>query len=166
MARRKITNSQAVCLTLLWGILCYLLVAYSQTINFDVIFAIVASGIIVFVPIYKNMRHRKDWLSDSKGKCSFSPIFSFPIFPSRFFANRIHATLAKPVVLFQPFLCLFFLPLSSFFLFFFSSFFLFTLSFFLSVILSFPIFFLSSFIFRHSPLFVSNKQEKRPPSIS
>lgn len=60
MARRKITNSQAVCLTLLWGILCYLLIAYSQTINFDVIFAIVASGIIVFVPIYKNIRHRKD----------------------------------------------------------------------------------------------------------
>lgn len=60
MARRKITNSQAVCLVLLWGILCYMLLAYSPAINFDVIFALVASAIIVFVPVYKNIRHRKD----------------------------------------------------------------------------------------------------------
>ena len=59
MARRKITNSQAVCITLLWGVLCYMLV-YSETINFDVIFALVASAIIVFVPIYKNFKHRDE----------------------------------------------------------------------------------------------------------
>ena len=53
MARRKITNSQAVCITLLWGV-------YSETINFDVIFALVASAIIVFVPIYKNFKHRDE----------------------------------------------------------------------------------------------------------
>lgn len=53
MARRKITNSQAVCITLLWGVLCYMLLVYSETINFGVIFALVASAIIVFVPIYK-----------------------------------------------------------------------------------------------------------------
>ena len=58
MARRKITNSQAVCITLLWGVLCYMLLVYSETINFDVIFALVASAIIVFVPIYKNFKHR------------------------------------------------------------------------------------------------------------
>ena len=51
MARRKITNSQAVCSTLLWGVLCYMLLVYSETINFDVIFALVASAIIVFVPM-------------------------------------------------------------------------------------------------------------------
>lgn len=61
MARRKITNSQAVCITLLWGVLCYmLLLVYSETINFDVIFALVASAIIVFVPIYKNFKHRDE----------------------------------------------------------------------------------------------------------
>ena len=47
MARRKITNSQAVCITLLWGVLCYMLLVYSETINFDVIFALVASAITV-----------------------------------------------------------------------------------------------------------------------
>lgn len=56
MARRKITNTQAVCIILLWGILCYLLLAYSETINTYTIFVIVASGIIVFVPLYKNRK--------------------------------------------------------------------------------------------------------------
>lgn len=60
MARRKITNSQAVCITLLWGALCYMLLAYSERINFDVIFALIASAIIVFVPLYKNFKHRKE----------------------------------------------------------------------------------------------------------
>lgn len=60
MARRKITNSQIVCLTLLWGILCYMLLAYSETISFNVIFTLVASAIIVFVPIYKNIKNRNE----------------------------------------------------------------------------------------------------------
>ncbi len=58
--RRKLSNSQVVCIILLWGILCYILLAYSKTINFDVIFALICSGIVVFVPVYKNLKHRKD----------------------------------------------------------------------------------------------------------
>ena len=42
MARRKITNSQAVCITLLWGILCYMMLAYSEKITFDIVFASVS----------------------------------------------------------------------------------------------------------------------------
>ena len=60
MARRKITNSQAVCITLLWGVLCDMLLVYSEKITFDVIFALVASAIIVFVPIYKSKRRRDE----------------------------------------------------------------------------------------------------------
>ncbi len=60
MARRKITNSQAVCITLLWGVLCYMLLAYSEKINFDVVFTLVASAIIVFVPLYKNFKRRNE----------------------------------------------------------------------------------------------------------
>lgn len=60
MARKKITNSQAVCITLLWGVLCYMLLAYSKTISFDVIFTLIASAIIVFVPIYKSKRSSDD----------------------------------------------------------------------------------------------------------
>lgn len=60
MARRKITNSQAVCITLLWGVLCYILLVYSEKITFDVVFTLVASAIIVFVPIYKSRRNSDD----------------------------------------------------------------------------------------------------------
>ena len=59
MARRKITNSQAVCITLLWGVLCYMLLVYSETINFDVIFALVASAIIDFV-VFSNLIYLND----------------------------------------------------------------------------------------------------------
>jgi hypothetical protein len=58
MARRKLTNSQIVCITLLWGVLCYLLLANSQQIDFYTVFALTASGIIVFVTIYKNIKSR------------------------------------------------------------------------------------------------------------
>ncbi|MDR1602137.1 MAG: hypothetical protein LBS42_06875 [Tannerella sp.] len=56
MARRKITNTQAVCIILLWGILCYMLLAYSRTIDFYTVFVIAASAVIVFVPLYKNRK--------------------------------------------------------------------------------------------------------------
>lgn len=58
MAKRRLTNSQIVCLTLLWGFLCYLLLTSSTQITGETWFAILASGIIVFVPIYKNVRGR------------------------------------------------------------------------------------------------------------
>lgn len=57
MARKKISNSQAVCITLLWGVLCYMLLTYSEKIDFHVIFTIIASGIIIFIPIYKSKRN-------------------------------------------------------------------------------------------------------------
>lgn len=60
MARRKITNSQAVCITLLWGVLCYMLLSYSEKITIDVIFTLIASAIIVFVPIYKSRRRQNE----------------------------------------------------------------------------------------------------------
>jgi len=59
MARRKITNSQAVCIILLWGALCYMLLAYSQEITPYTIFVLIASAIIVFIPLYKNRRDRE-----------------------------------------------------------------------------------------------------------
>ncbi|MDR0430842.1 MAG: hypothetical protein LBH58_10245 [Tannerellaceae bacterium] len=58
MARRKLTNSQIVCITLLWGVLCYILLVYSRKIDFYVVFALISSAIIVFVTIYKNIKSR------------------------------------------------------------------------------------------------------------
>lgn len=60
MARRKLTDSQIICLILLWGVLAYMLIRYSKVIDFSVIFILIASGIIVFVPIYKNKRKNEN----------------------------------------------------------------------------------------------------------
>jgi len=58
MARRKITNNQAICIIILWLLLCYLLLTYSKTIDFYTIFVIVASAVIVFVPICKSRKNK------------------------------------------------------------------------------------------------------------
>lgn len=42
-----------VCILLLWVGLCWILLERAARIDFMVIFSIVASGIIVFVPLYK-----------------------------------------------------------------------------------------------------------------
>jgi hypothetical protein len=41
------------CILLLWVGLCWLLLTRAARIDFMVIFTIIASGIIVFVPLYK-----------------------------------------------------------------------------------------------------------------
>ncbi|MDR0758268.1 MAG: hypothetical protein LBF85_10550 [Tannerella sp.] len=58
MARRRITNTQAACIILLWCLLCYMLLAYSRTVDFYTVFVIVASGVTVFVPLYKNRKRK------------------------------------------------------------------------------------------------------------
>ena len=47
------------CILLLWLGLCWLLLTRAE-IDFMVIFTIVASGIIVFVPLYKKYVRKKD----------------------------------------------------------------------------------------------------------
>ncbi|MBO5541725.1 MAG: hypothetical protein J5980_12355 [Muribaculaceae bacterium] len=47
------------CVLLLWLALCYILLRAAR-IDFMVLFAIVASGIIVFVPLYKKYVRKKD----------------------------------------------------------------------------------------------------------
>lgn len=40
-------------ITLLWLVLCYMLVVTSKPLTLRTLFIIVASGIVVFVPLYK-----------------------------------------------------------------------------------------------------------------
>ena len=48
------------CVTLLWLALCAILLTRVERVDFMTVFAIVASGIVVFVPLYKKyMRNRK-----------------------------------------------------------------------------------------------------------
>ena len=48
------------CILLLWLGLCWLLLTRAARIDFMVIFTIVASGIIIFVPLYKKYVRNKD----------------------------------------------------------------------------------------------------------
>ena len=41
-------------IVVLWLVLCYLLIVRSERVDFMTIFAILASGIVIFVPLYKN----------------------------------------------------------------------------------------------------------------
>ena len=52
-----------VCVTILWLILCYLLLV-GRSLNFWTLFVIVCSGIIIFVPLYKK------YVRDGNGKKS------------------------------------------------------------------------------------------------
>lgn len=49
---KKSTIFRFVCILLLWLALCWLVII-SNTLNFMKVFVIIASGIIVFVPLYK-----------------------------------------------------------------------------------------------------------------
>lgn len=49
------------CVALLWLALCIILLVRAERIDFMVLFAIVASGVVVFVPLYKKyVRNRKN----------------------------------------------------------------------------------------------------------
>ncbi len=48
------------CVALLWVALCIILLSRVEHVDFMVVFAIVASGVVVFVPLYKKYaRNRK-----------------------------------------------------------------------------------------------------------
>ncbi|KGN97994.1 hypothetical protein HQ36_03455 [Porphyromonas gingivicanis] len=53
--RKKLSTSQIVALTFCWVILVLMVLFYAQ-LNFFTIFSIIVSGILVFVPIYKQRR--------------------------------------------------------------------------------------------------------------
>ena len=48
------------CVVLLWLALCYILITKSAVVDFRVVFAIIASGIVIFVPIYKKYKRGKE----------------------------------------------------------------------------------------------------------
>lgn len=56
---RKYSIFRLLCVVLLWIFLCFLLIR-GRGINGQVIFTIIASGIIIFIPIYKKINREKD----------------------------------------------------------------------------------------------------------
>jgi len=59
------TKFRMLCIVLLWIALCYLLVT-SGPVTFKTLFVIIASGIIVFVPLYKKHIRGKSNNTDEK----------------------------------------------------------------------------------------------------
>lgn len=57
---RKLNPFRITCIILLWFLLAYLMIKGHGEINFQVVFALTASGIIIFVPIYKYLRRDRD----------------------------------------------------------------------------------------------------------
>lgn len=59
----KIMNASVIIrfgfIVALWLLLCYLLLTKAAKIDFMVIFTIIASGIIIFVPLYKKYVRKK-----------------------------------------------------------------------------------------------------------
>lgn len=58
---RKYNVFRISCIALLW-LFCAVILIWSRGIDGQVVFAVIASGIIVFVPLYKR------WKQESKGK--------------------------------------------------------------------------------------------------
>lgn len=56
---RKFSTTNIVCLTLLWIVLCYFMIK-GQGVNFMSVFTVIASAIIIFVPVYKSKKKEKN----------------------------------------------------------------------------------------------------------
>ena len=55
--RRRLSRSQCVCITLLWVLLCYIVLTKAERIDGPVILMIVLSGALVFIPVIKALKH-------------------------------------------------------------------------------------------------------------
>lgn len=57
--KRPLSNSQIVCIVLLWMALCYIVLSTAQKIDGPVIVTILMSGAFVFIPVYKSIQNRR-----------------------------------------------------------------------------------------------------------
>ena len=56
MSRRKLSKSQCVCIALLWGALCYIVLTQTPRIDGPVILMLALSAALVFIPIVKALK--------------------------------------------------------------------------------------------------------------
>lgn len=57
--KRPLSNSQIVCVVLLWVALCYIVLTGVERIDGPVIVTILMSAAFVFIPVYKSLKNRK-----------------------------------------------------------------------------------------------------------
>lgn len=54
--RKPLSKSQIVCITLLWALLCYYVLVYSERIDGPVILMILISAALVFIPVIQSLK--------------------------------------------------------------------------------------------------------------
>ena len=57
--RKPLNNAQCVVLTLLWAVLCFLVITSAPKIDGPLIVMIAISGALVFIPVIKSIKSRK-----------------------------------------------------------------------------------------------------------
>lgn len=58
--KRKITRFQALCFITLWVVLCFFVITSAERIDGPVILSLIISAALVFIPVYKSIRGRKN----------------------------------------------------------------------------------------------------------
>lgn len=57
--RKPLSQSQIVCITLLWVALCYLVLTKAERIDGMTVVMLVISAGLVFIPVYKSIKKKK-----------------------------------------------------------------------------------------------------------
>ena len=57
--RKPLSKSQIVCITLLWALLCYYVLVYSERIDGPVIVTLALSAAFVFLPVFQSIKKNK-----------------------------------------------------------------------------------------------------------
>lgn len=57
--RKPLSKSQIVCITLLWVLLCYYILVYSEQIDGITIVMLLLSAALVFIPVIQSLKKRK-----------------------------------------------------------------------------------------------------------
>ncbi len=57
--RKPLSKSQIVCITLLWVLLCYYILVYSERIDGITVVMLFLSAALVFIPVIQSLKKRR-----------------------------------------------------------------------------------------------------------
>ncbi len=58
--KRKLSRFQVICIILLWAAFCFIIFSSAETINGPTVLSIVIASLLIWIPIYKNYRDKKE----------------------------------------------------------------------------------------------------------
>ena len=60
MKKKRLSSSQSICIILLWLALCYIVLTSAQRIDGPTIVTLLMSAALVFIPVIKAWKQRKE----------------------------------------------------------------------------------------------------------